>query len=50
MVHKDDTIKIEFWYVRELMGLLGYQWWENFHKAIVCGFLQIFGFFKRYSE
>ena len=35
VVHKDDNIKIEFWYARELMGLLGYERWENFHKTIV---------------
>ena len=36
----DDTIqliqeeKIEFWYARDLMHLLGYSRWENFEKAI----------------
>lgn len=25
---------IEFWYARDLMGLLGYSRWENFEKAI----------------
>ena len=25
---------IEFWYARDLMSLLGYERWENFHKAI----------------
>ena len=25
---------IEFWYARDLMGLLGYSRWENFDKAI----------------
>lgn len=26
--------KVEFWYARDLMGLLGYSRWENFEKAI----------------
>ena len=26
--------KIEFWYARDLMKLLGYSRWENFEKAI----------------
>ena len=25
---------IKFWYARDLMALLGYDRWENFHKAI----------------
>ena len=25
---------VEFWYARDLMALLGYDRWENFHKAI----------------
>ena len=25
---------VEFWYARELMAFLGYDRWENFHKAI----------------
>ena len=28
---------IEFWYARELMGLLGYTRWENFIEAILHG-------------
>ena len=34
VIHSDDTAKIEFWYARELMPLLGYERWENFDKAI----------------
>lgn len=34
VIHCDDTAKIEFWYARELMPLLGYERWENFDKAI----------------
>lgn len=36
----DEIVKIvqeeavEFWYARDLMALLGYERWENFHKAI----------------
>ena len=36
----DEIVKIiqeeavEFWYARDLMALLGYDRWENFHKAI----------------
>lgn len=30
---KDDS-DIEFWYARDLMGVLGYERWENFIKAI----------------
>ena len=36
----DEIVKIiqeeavEFWYARDLMALLGYNRWENFHKAI----------------
>ena len=26
--------KIEFWYARDLMKLLGYSRWENFEKAL----------------
>ncbi|MBR6615146.1 MAG: hypothetical protein IKK95_04160, partial [Lachnospiraceae bacterium] len=35
VVHKEEQVKIEFWYARELMPLLGYERWENFHKAIM---------------
>ena len=34
VVHSDTTAKVEFWYARELMPLLGYERWENFDKAI----------------
>ncbi|MGM9649239.1 MAG: DNA damage-inducible protein D [Butyricicoccaceae bacterium] len=30
--HTEDGI--EFWYAREIMNLLGYERWENFHKAV----------------
>lgn len=33
-IHSDETAKIEFWYARDLMSLLGYERWENFDKAI----------------
>ena len=29
-----ENEKIEFWYARDLMKLLGYSRWENFEKAI----------------
>ena len=34
VIHRDETAKVEFWYARELMPLLGYERWENFDKAI----------------
>lgn len=34
VIHSDKASKIEFWYARELMPLLGYERWENFDKAI----------------
>ena len=34
VVHKEEETKIEFWYARELMELLGYERWENFDKVI----------------
>lgn len=34
VVHKEEEAKIEFWYARELMDLLGYERWENFDKVI----------------
>lgn len=34
VIHSDKTAKVEFWYARELMSLLGYERWENFDKAI----------------
>lgn len=33
-IHKVEESDIEFWLARELMGLLGYERWENFEKAI----------------
>ena len=33
VIHNDANAKIEFWYARELMPLLGYERWENFDKA-----------------
>ena len=35
VIHSDETAKIEFWYARDLMSLLGYERWENFDKAIL---------------
>ena len=35
IIHSDSTAKIEFWYARDLMPLLGYERWENFDKAII---------------
>ena len=35
VIHSDEDTKIEFWYARELMPLLGYERWENFDKAIL---------------
>ena len=29
-----DNPKIEFWYARDIMSLLGYERWENFDKAV----------------
>ena len=34
VIHSDETAKVEFWYARELMPLLGYERWENFDKVI----------------
>ena len=34
VIHSDETAKIEFWYARDLMPLLGYARWENFDKAV----------------
>ena len=34
VIHSDENAKIEFWFARELMSLLGYERWENFDKAI----------------
>ncbi len=34
IIHRVEDDKIEFWYARELMPLLGYERWENFDKAI----------------
>lgn len=35
VIHYEESAKIEFWYARELMPLLGYDRWENFDKAIL---------------
>ncbi len=35
IIHSDKGAKIEFWYARELMPLLGYDRWENFDNAIL---------------
>jgi DNA-damage-inducible protein D len=35
VIHSSDDEKVEFWYARELMPLLGYSRWENFDNAIV---------------
>ena len=35
VIHNDETAKVEFWYARELMPLLGYERWENFDKSPV---------------
>lgn len=34
-IHTHDEAKVEFWYARELMTLLGYEQWRNFEKVIV---------------
>ena len=34
VIHSDANSKVEFWYARELMALLGYGRWENFDNAI----------------
>ena len=34
VIHNNGTVKVEYWYARELMPLLGYERWENFDKAI----------------
>ena len=28
VIHSDETAKIEFWYARDLMSLLGYEQWS----------------------
>ena len=35
ILHSEQEAHIEFWYARDLMPLLGYERWENFHKAIL---------------
>lgn len=35
VVHLSTDSKVEFWYARELMPLLGYERWENFEKAVL---------------
>ena len=34
VVYRDEHTKVEFWYARELMTLLGYERWDNFEKAV----------------
>lgn len=34
IMHITEDGSVEFWYARELMEFLGYDRWENFHKAI----------------
>lgn len=34
IIQSNNDPKIEYWYARELMPLLGYERWENFDKAI----------------
>ena len=34
IIQGNDDLKIEYWYARDLMSLLGYERWENFDKAI----------------
>lgn len=34
VIHRVEASDVEYWYARELMGLLGYERWENFEKAI----------------
>ncbi|NQJ68555.1 DNA damage-inducible protein D [Streptococcus suis] len=34
IVNQTENEFIDFWYARDLMPLLGYERWENFHKAI----------------
>ena len=34
IVHNHEDAKVEYWFARELMPLLGYERWENFDNAI----------------
>ena len=34
IIQGNNELKVEFWYARDLMPLLGYERWENFDKAI----------------
>ena len=34
VVHKEEQVKIEFWYARELQDVLEYTEWRNFKKVI----------------
>lgn len=34
VVYNDESKKVEFWYARDLIKLLGYERWENFEKTI----------------
>lgn len=35
IIHINEDSDVEFWYARELMGLFGYDRWENFDKVIL---------------
>lgn len=35
IVHNHEEAKVEYWFARELMPLLGYERWENFDKTII---------------
>ena len=32
-VHNHGEAKVEYWFARELMPLLGYERWENFERS-----------------
>lgn len=34
LIHVDEESNVEYWLARELMGILGYERWENFEKSI----------------
>ena len=35
LVQREPEAQVEYWYARDVMPMLGYERWENFHKAIV---------------
>lgn len=35
LAHRDSETGVEFWYAREIQGILGYSQWRNFEVAIV---------------